>query len=63
MNYHSYVRHIQRRGHNIYHFLGDTFNRLVEAVGLEAWTTCVLTKDRGKNLWFDAFNDDGSIIT
>ncbi|PWA80277.1 hypothetical protein CTI12_AA199270 [Artemisia annua] len=63
VNYHSYVRHIQRRGLNVYALLGDPWNTLVEAVGLEAGKTCVLTKDRGNSLWFDGFNDDGSMIT
>ena len=63
MNYQSYVRHIQRRGHNVYHLLGNTWNTIVEAIGLDAGTTCVLTKDVGNSLWFDAFNDDGRMIT
>lgn len=63
VNYHSYVRHIQRRGHNVYQLLGNTWNRLVEDVGLAPGTTCVLTKERGNSLWFDAFDDAGSMIT
>ena len=63
VNYNLYVRLIKRRGHNVYHLLGNTWNTIVEAIGLDAGTTCVLTKDVGNSLWFDAFNDDGSMIT
>ena len=63
MNYQAYVRHITTRGHNVYRLLGETWNTLVENIGLEAGTTCVLTKDVDNMFWFDAFNNDGSIIT
>lgn len=63
MNFQSYVRRIQRNGINVYHMLGNVWNTMVEAIGLDAGTTCVLTKDADNSFWFDAFNDDGSMIT
>lgn len=63
MHYQIYVRHITTRGQNVYQLLGDTWNTLVDNIGLETGTTCVLTKSGNKSFWFDAFNDDGSMIT
>ncbi|GJT96455.1 hypothetical protein Tco_1091973 [Tanacetum coccineum] len=54
---------IDHLGRHEFVLLGDTWDTLVKSLDLENGSVCVFTKNRGKRLWFDAFDDDGSTIT
>ncbi|GKB58986.1 hypothetical protein Tco_0915172 [Tanacetum coccineum] len=51
------------REENMYVLSIATWNWLVATLGLESGSVCVFTRNRGKSLWFDAFNNDGSALT
>ncbi|GJS68938.1 hypothetical protein Tco_0683503 [Tanacetum coccineum] len=54
---------IDHLGRHEFVLLGDTWDTLVKSLDLENGSVCVFTKNRGKRLWFDAFDDDGSTVT
>lgn len=61
-----YVRRIKPLDdtrNDVYQLLGDTWNKMVEEIGIEPGTMCVLTKNRVNRFWLDAFSDDGRIVT
>ncbi|GKE45724.1 hypothetical protein Tco_1473008 [Tanacetum coccineum] len=51
------------REENMYVLSIDTWNLLVDTLTLESGSVCVFTRNRGKRLWLDAFNNDGSALT
>ncbi|GJV90895.1 hypothetical protein Tco_1538708 [Tanacetum coccineum] len=49
--------------YNMYVLSIDTWNLLVDTLGLESGSVCVFTRNKGKRLWLDSFNNDGSALT
>ncbi|GJT46010.1 zinc finger, CCHC-type containing protein [Tanacetum coccineum] len=54
---------IDHPGRHEFVLLGDTWDTLVKSLDLKIGSVCVFTKNRGKRLWFDAFDDDGHMVT
>nr|GEX88984.1 hypothetical protein [Tanacetum cinerariifolium] len=54
---------IGHHGRHVYVLLGNTWDALVANVGLENGSIFVFTKNMGKRLWSDAFDNDESMVT